>query len=167
MLAELDALVLDEGTEWFQASNLEITEIEVGNPAHNVIPGKAKARISIRFNDLHTGDELGRRVAEIAAKHGGTAKPVISGEPFLTQPGRFQEIVAEAVTAETGIEPDPSTTGGTSDARFLKDIVPVIEFGLVNATMHKRDEAVAVADLDTLARIYRRIALAALTGETG
>jgi succinyl-diaminopimelate desuccinylase len=166
MLAELDALTLDEGTEWFQPSNLEITDIEVGNPAHNVIPGKAKARISIRFNDLHTGVELGRRVAEIAARHGGTAKPVISGEPFLTPPGRFQQIVAEAVKAETGIEPEPSTTGGTSDARFLKDIVPVIEFGLVNATMHKRDEAVAIADLDTLARIYRRIALAALTEGT-
>ena len=163
MLAELDALKLDEGTEWFQPSNLEITDIEVGNPAHNVIPGKAGARISIRFNDLHTGEKLGRRVGEIAAKHGGTAKPVISGEPFLTPPGRFQAIVADAVKAETGIEPEPSTTGGTSDARFLKDIVPVIEFGLVNATMHKRDEAVAIADLDTLARIYRRIALAALT----
>ncbi|MGV3556189.1 MAG: succinyl-diaminopimelate desuccinylase [Croceibacterium sp.] len=166
VLAELDALKLDEGTEWFQPSNLEITDIEVGNPAHNVIPGKARARISIRFNDLHTGEKLGRRVGEIAAKHGGTAKPVISGEPFLTPPGRFQAIVADAVKAETGIEPEPSTTGGTSDARFLKDIVPVIEFGLVNATMHKRDEAVAIADLDTLARIYRRIALAALTEGT-
>ena len=163
MLAELDALTLDEGTDWFQPSNLEITDLEVGNPAHNVIPGKAKARISIRFNDLHTGDELGEMVSAIAAKHGGTAKPVISGEPFLTPPGRFQEIVAEAVRAETGIDPEPSTAGGTSDARFLKDIVPVIEFGLVNATMHKRDEAVAVADLETLTRIYRRVAMAALT----
>jgi succinyl-diaminopimelate desuccinylase len=163
ILAELDALQLDAGTEWFQPSNLEMTDLEVGNPAHNVIPGKARARISIRFNDLHNGDGLGRRVAEIAAKHGGTARPVISGEPFLTPPGRFQEIVAAAVEAETGIAPEPSTAGGTSDARFLKEIVPVIEFGLVNATMHKRDEAVAVADLATLARIYRRIALAALT----
>ena len=166
MLAELGALKLDDGTDWFQPSNLEITDLEVGNPAHTVIPGKAKARISIRFNDRHTGEELGEMVREIAAKHGGTAKPVISGEPFLTPPGRFQEIVAAAVKAETGLDPEPSTAGGTSDARFLKDIVPVIEFGLVNATMHKRDEAVAVADLETLARIYRRIALAALTGET-
>ena len=164
MLAELDALTLDEGTEWFQPSNLEITDLEVGNPAHNVIPGKARARISIRFNELHTGTSLGERVAAIAEKHGGTAKPVISGEPFLTPPGRFQQIVAEAVTAETGIEPEPSTTGGTSDARFLKDIVPVIEFGLVNATMHKRDEAVAIEDLAALTRIYRRIAIAALEG---
>jgi succinyl-diaminopimelate desuccinylase len=166
MLAELDALTLDEGTDWFQPSNLEITDLEVGNPAHNVIPGKARARISIRFNDLHSGASLGAMVGEIARKHGGTARPVISGEPFLTPPGRFQEIVTEAVKAETGIDPEPSTAGGTSDARFLKDIVPVIEFGLVNATMHKRDEAVAVPDLDTLARIYRRIAMAALTEGT-
>lgn len=164
MLAELDALVLDEGTDWFQASNLEITEIEVGNPAHNVIPGKARARISIRFNDLHSGAELGARVQEIAAGHGGTARPVISGEPFLTPPGAFSAVVAAAVEAETGVTPEASTSGGTSDARFLKDLCPVIEFGLVNATMHKRDEAVALDDLEALARIYRRIALAALNG---
>src|SRR5690606_25991081 len=158
MLAELDALVLDEGTDWFQASNLEITDLEVGNPAHNVIPGKARARISIRFNDLHTGAALADMVSAIAARHGGTARPVISGEPFLTPPGRFQEIVAEAIGAETGLDPEPSTSGGTSDARFLREIVPVIEFGPVNATMHKRDEAVAIEDLETLTRIYRRIA---------
>jgi len=165
MLAELDALVLDEGTDWFQASNLEITEIEVGNPAHNVIPGKAQARISIRFNDLHSGAELGARVQAIAARHGGTARPVISGEPFLTPPGAFSAMVAAAVEAETGVTPEASTSGGTSDARFLKDLCPVIEFGLVNATMHKRDEAVALDDLEALARIYRRIALAALKPE--
>lgn len=165
MLAELDALVLDEGTDWFQASNLEITEIEVGNPAHNVIPGMGRARISIRFNDLHSGAELGARVRQIAAKHGGTATPVISGEPFLTPPGAFSALVAAAVAAETGVTPEASTTGGTSDARFLKDLCPVIEFGLVNATMHKRDEAVALDDLEALARIYRRIALAALHSE--
>ena len=162
MLAELDALVLDEGTEWFQPSNLEITELQVGNPAHNVIPARAVARISIRFNDLHSGSELGGRVTEIAQRHGGTARPIISGEPFLTPPGEFSQMIAEAVKAETGVEPEASTGGGTSDARFLKDLCPVIEFGLVNATMHKRDEAVAVDDLHALARIYRRIALAAL-----
>lgn len=165
LLAELDALVLDQGTEWFQPSNLEITDLEVGNPAHNVIPGKARARVSIRFNDLHTGAELARMVGAIAERHGATARPVISGEPFLTPPGRFQQIVSEAIRAETGIDPEPSTTGGTSDARFLREIVPVIEFGLVNATMHKRDEAAAIEDLDALARIYRRIALAALAEE--
>jgi succinyl-diaminopimelate desuccinylase len=162
MLAELDALVLDEGTEWFQPSNLEVTDLHVGNPAHNVIPDTARARISIRFNDRHTGTELGQRVAEIARKHGGTARPVISGEPFLTPPGAFSQMIAEAVKAETGIVPEASTVGGTSDARFLKALCPVIEFGLVNATMHKRDEAVAVDDLHALARIYHRIAMAAL-----
>jgi len=164
LLAELDALVLDEGTEWFQPSNLEITDIAVGNTATNVIPAKAQARISIRFNALHTGAQLAERVAEVAARHGGTARAVISGEAFLTQPGAFSTLVSAAIEAETGVTPELSTTGGTSDARFLKDLCPVIEFGLNNATMHKRDEAVALADLDALARIYRRIALAALAG---
>lgn len=162
MLAEMDALVLDEGTDWFQPSNLEITEIEALNPATNVIPATARARLSVRFNDLHTGAGLAERITQIAERHGGNARPVISGEPFLTPPGAFSAIVAAAVEAETGLEPEPSTTGGTSDARFLRSVCPVIEFGLTNATMHKRDEAVALADLDTLTRIYRRIAIAAL-----
>ncbi|MXO91738.1 succinyl-diaminopimelate desuccinylase [Pontixanthobacter aquaemixtae] len=163
ILAELDALVLDEGTEWFQPSNLEITDLEVGNPAHNVIPAKATARISIRFNDTHSGASLSELVGAIAERHGGAAKPIISGEPFLTPPGDFSRIVAEAVKAETGLDPEPSTTGGTSDARFLRAVCPVIEFGLCNATMHKRDEAVAMEDLQTLARIYARIAKAVLS----
>ncbi len=158
ILSDLDALVLDSGTEWFQASNLEITEIDVPNNAHNVIPERAKARISIRFNDLHTGQSLSERIGAIAKKHGGTALPIVSGEPFLTPPGEFSEIIAAAVKAETGVDPEPSTTGGTSDARFLRSVCPVIEFGLVNATMHKTDEAVAVEDLSTLSRIYTRIA---------
>lgn len=166
MLAELDAMMLDEGTEWFQPSNLEITAIEAPNPATNVIPAMARARLSVRFNDLHTGTQLAERITAIAARHGGTARPVISGEPFLTPPGEFSAIVAAAVVAETGLQPEPSTTGGTSDARFLRAVCPVIEFGLCNATMHKRDEAVALADLDTLTRIYRRIAIAALGGDT-
>ncbi len=164
LLAELDALVLDDGTEWFQPSNLEITWIAIDNPATNVIPAKAEARVSIRFNNLHTGEGLAARLAEIAARHGGTARAVISGEAFLTEPGPFSALVSAAIRAETGIEPEISTTGGTSDARFLKDLCPVIEFGLSNATMHKRDEAVAVADLAVLARIYRRIAESALQG---
>ncbi|MYL97571.1 succinyl-diaminopimelate desuccinylase [Novosphingobium sp. FGD1] len=164
MLAELNALALDDGTDWFQASNLEVTDISCGNPATNVIPAKASARISIRFNDLHTGEELSRRVEEIAGRHGGSARAVISGEAFLTQPGGFSDMLAAAIRAETGIEPELSTSGGTSDARFLKDLSPVIEFGLCNATMHKRDEAVAIADLEALVRIYRRVAEAALQG---
>lgn len=162
MLSELNNLHLDDGTDWFQPSNLEITEIDIPNHAHNVIPAKAKARVSIRFNDQHSGASLAKQVIEIAEKHGGTAKPVISGEPFLTPPGEFSQIISDAVEAETGLKPEASTTGGTSDARFLRAVCPVIEFGLCNATMHKRDEAVAVADLDTLSRIYARIAQAAL-----
>ena len=165
MLAELDVLTLDEGTEWFQASNLEITDLSVGNPATNVIPPRADARLSIRFNDRHSGETLVERVTAIAAKHGGSARAMISGEPFLTPPGAFSALVAAAVKAETGLDPEASTTGGTSDARFLRSLCPVLEFGLVNATMHKRDEAVAIADLEALARIYTRIAEAALEGD--
>ena len=161
-MAELEALTLDEGTDWFQPSNLEITDIEVGNPAHNVIPGEARARLSIRFNDLHSGASLSEKVTAICAQHQVDVRPVISGEPFLTPPGEFSGMIAAAVAAETGVAPEASTSGGTSDARFLRSVCPVIEFGLVNATMHKTDEAVAVADLGVLARIYARIARAAL-----
>ncbi len=164
MLAELKAMPLDDGTDWFQASNLEVTDLTVGNPATNVIPARASARLSIRFNDQHSGTQLGDRVRAIAAKHGGTVRQVIYGEAFLTPPGAFSELIADAVEAEVGLRPEASTTGGTSDARFLKDLCPVIEFGLCNATMHKRDEAVAVEDLEALVRIYARVAKAALAG---
>ncbi|MCK0098709.1 succinyl-diaminopimelate desuccinylase [Qipengyuania sp. S6317L1] len=166
MLDDLNRQVLDKGTDWFQPSNLEITDLEVGNPAHNVIPASAKARVSIRFNDLHSGASLSQWASEVAEKHGGSALPIISGEPFLTAPGPFSEMLAQAVEAETGITPEASTTGGTSDARFLRAVCPVIEFGLCNATMHKRNEAVAIPDLDALARIYTRAALGALQLET-
>jgi succinyl-diaminopimelate desuccinylase len=165
LLAELDALVLDTGSAWFQPSNLEITDIGVGNPATNVIPAQARGRISIRFNDLHTGASLIEQVRAVAAHHGGTVEAVISGESFITLPGDFSALVVSAIEAETGLAPELSTTGGTSDARFLRAVCPVIEFGLCNATMHKTDEAVAIADLDVLARIYRRIALSALCAE--
>ena len=169
LLGELDALVLDAGTDWFQPSNLEITDLGVGpqgrgNPATNVIPALASARISIRFNDLHSGAGLVERITAIAARHGGTVRAAISGEAFLTAPGAFSGLVCDAVLAETGLTPELSTSGGTSDARFLRALCPVIELGLNNATMHKRDEAVAVADLAVLARIYRRIAVAGLRG---
>jgi len=167
MLAEIEALVLDEGTEWFQPSNIEITDLAVGNPAHNVIPSRAEARISIRFNDLHSGAQLGGRIDAIARRHGGSARPVISGEPFLTEPGAFSDLLSQAIAAETGITPELSTSGGTSDARYLKDLCPVIEFGLCNATMHKRDEAVRVDDLAALARIYAATARAALALPAG
>jgi succinyl-diaminopimelate desuccinylase len=162
LLAALDALHPDNGTEWFQASNLEITELTAPNPATNVIPPRAAARISIRFNALHTGPELVERITAIATHHGASARAVISGEAFLTSPGPFSAVVMEAIATETGTAPELSTSGGTSDARFLKDLCPVLEFGLSNATMHKRDEAVALVDLEGLARIYRQIAVGAL-----
>ena len=162
LLAELDGLVLDTGTDWFQPSNLEITQMTIDNPATNVIPAKASARLSIRFNDQHTGASLSAMVSEIAEKHRGIVRAEISGEAFITQPGALSTLVSVAVAAETGVTPELSTTGGTSDARFLKDLCPVIEFGVSNATMHKRDEAVAVEDLRALTRIYQRVAEAAL-----
>ncbi len=162
ILSEIDAIKLDEGTDWFQPSNIEFTDIHVGNPAHNVIPAKAEGRLSIRFNDQHSGDSLSALVREIVERHGGELNPIISGEPFLTPPGELSGLIAAAITEVTGVEPELSTTGGTSDARFLSKIVPVVEFGLCNATMHKLDEAVAVDDLDQLANIYALVVKRAL-----
>ncbi len=164
ILSEIERVVLDEGTDWFQPSNIEITDLAVGNPAHNVIPAAAEARISIRFNDLHSGASLTQLITDIAEAMGGSVEAKISGEAFLTPPGELSGMIADAIRAETGIETELSTTGGTSDARFLSRICPVVEFGLCNATMHKLDEAVAIADLDALTRIYRRVVLAALVG---
>ena len=162
ILSELSSLQLDDGTKWFQPSNLEITQLEAPNPAHNVIPSRAEARVSIRFNDQHSGESLSQLVGDIAEKFGGTTKAIISGEPFLTPPGEFSNIVSEVVQEVTGINPEISTTGGTSDARFLRKVCQVIEFGLCNATMHKKDEAVLISDLDALSRIYAGIAKTAL-----
>jgi len=159
ILTEIEAITLDEGTDWFQASNIEITDLNVGNKATNVIPAKAEARLSIRFNDLHNGEALVARVRERVEARGGILTAMISGEAFLTPPGLFSDAISEAVEAVVGIAPEPSTTGGTSDARFLTKICPVVEFGLCNATMHKLDEAVAIADLSALTEIYRRVAL--------
>ncbi|WP_019514914.1 succinyl-diaminopimelate desuccinylase [Sphingomonas sp. Mn802worker] len=158
-LAELDALVLDHGNAWFQPSNLEVTDITVGNAATNVIPAAAKARISIRFNDLHRGEELVRRVEQIVHEHAPDASITarVSGEAFLTQPGALSAMLSAAILDETGLTPELSTTGGTSDARFLRALCPVVEFGLLNATMHQRDEAVALGDLHTLTRVYANL----------
>ncbi len=159
ILAEIEAITLDEGTDWFQPSNIEVTDLNVGNKATNVIPAKAEARLSIRFNDLQNGDALVLRLRELVERHGGTLTAMVSGEAFLTPPGAFSAAIAEAVEQVVGIPPEASTTGGTSDARFLTKICPVVEFGLCNATMHKLDEAVAIKDLSALTEIYRRIAL--------
>ena len=163
-LAAIDAIVLDEGTEWFQPSNIEVTDLEVGNPATNVIPARASARLSIRFNALHKGEELVARIRDVVDAHapGAVVEARISGEAFLTLPGALSAMVAEAIQARTGIAPELSTSGGTSDARFLSRICPVVEFGLNNATMHKLDEAVAVPDLDVLADIYADVVRRAL-----
>ena len=165
-LNALTDLALDEGNAWFQPSNLEITTIDVGNGATNVIPASAKARINIRFNDEHRGSDLVDLVRTIVASHApkATLRAMISGESFLTPPGAFSTLIAAAIERISGIRPKLSTSGGTSDARFLTRLCPVVEFGLCNATMHKLDEAVAVADLHTLADIYEAITRGALAG---
>ncbi len=144
------------GNDWFQPSNLEITDIAIGNPAANVVLARASARINIRFNDLHTGEALVEQVRAIVLSEAPRAelRARISGEAFLTQPGNFSGQIAAAVAEITGLTPELSTSGGTSDARFLSKICPVVEFGLPNATMHKLDEAVALDDLRQLTRIY-------------
>jgi len=159
ILSEIEAITLDAGTDWFQPSNIEITDLAVGNRATNVIPAKAEARLSIRFNDLQSGEALVARMQELVEKYGGNLTAMISGEAFLTPPGELSAAIVEAVEGVMGIKPEPSTTGGTSDARFLTKICPVVEFGLCNATMHKLDEAVAIADLTALTEIYRRVAI--------
>ena len=158
-LSQIDAIELDQGTEWFQPSNIEITDLEVGNPTTNVIPAMARARLSIRFNDLHRGDELAQRIRRIVLNEAPEAlvRPVVSGEAFLTQPGTLSNLVSAAIEAHAGLSPELSTSGGTSDARFLAQLCPVVEFGLLNATMHKLDEAVAIADLENLTAIYADI----------
>ena len=162
ILSEIEAITLDAGTDWFQASNIEITDLNVGNKATNVIPAKAEARLSIRFNDQQNGEELVSRMRALVEGHGGALTAMISGEAFLTPPGAFSAAISAAVEAVVGIAPEASTTGGTSDARFLTKICPVVEFGLCNATMHKLDEAVALADLSALTEIYRRVAMTML-----
>ncbi|MES2043125.1 MAG: succinyl-diaminopimelate desuccinylase [Pseudomonadota bacterium] len=159
ILAEIDAIVLDEGTDWFQPSNIEATDITVGNPATNVIPAHASARLSIRFNDRQRGTDLVARIEEIVARHAPAAQVIarISGEAFLTAPGAFSTLIGNAIEARQGLRPELSTTGGTSDARFLSQLCPVVEFGLVNATMHKLDEAVSIDDLHALTGIYADI----------
>jgi succinyl-diaminopimelate desuccinylase len=166
MLRALTESPLDQGTDHFQPSNLEITSIDVANPATNVIPAKAVARFNIRFNDLHTGEKLEALIKERVARTGGRFALSFdrSGEAFLTLPGTFTQLLADAVKAETGKTPVLSTTGGTSDARFIKDHCPVIEFGLAGKTMHKVDEHVPVADIAALARIYGRVLRAYFAG---
>jgi succinyl-diaminopimelate desuccinylase len=152
---------LDQGTEHFDASNLEVTALETGNRAFNVIPAESRAQFNIRFNDLHTADSLREHVLKrVMAAVGDTAFQIDwepSSDCFLTQRGAFTDLVADAIKMTTGAAPKLSTTGGTSDARFIKDYCPVVEFGLVGQTMHKIDERVPVADVEKLTQIYQRI----------
>lgn len=165
-LAEIDAIQLDSGNAWFQPSNIELTDLAVGNQATNVIPAEAHARLSIRFNDEQRGDALVERIRTLVLRHAPDAIVIgkVSGEAFLTEPGSLSAIVSDAVQRRTGLVPELSTTGGTSDARFLAKLCPVVEFGLLNATMHQVDEAVAVDDLDALTDIYADVATHALRG---
>jgi succinyl-diaminopimelate desuccinylase len=152
---------LDEGSAHFQPSNLEFTSVDVGNPAVNVIPAEARARFNLRYNDRHTEASL-KSLIEACAAAARAARWRIDWEPsnapvFLTRPGPFVDLVSAAVAAVTGRTPALSTSGGTSDARFIKDYCPVVEFGLANSTMHKIDECVPTADLVALTAIYRKI----------
>lgn len=164
MLAAVNDEPLDDGTDHFPPTNVEITTVDVGNPTENLIPAEARGRFNIRFNDRHTGDSLTalihERCAAVAAAMGGGDYELairVSGEAFLTPPGRLSDIVAAAVERATGTVPELSTTGGTSDARFIKDHCPVVEFGLTNETAHKVDENSRVDDIRALADIYAEV----------
>jgi succinyl-diaminopimelate desuccinylase len=164
LLARLMDHELDNGAPGFQPSNLEVVTVDVGNPASNVIPEVASARFNIRFNTSHTGESLSQWIGLIVAEVQATyprctirADIMVSGEAFFTKPSAFTDLIQQAVRAVTGTDPELSTTGGTSDARFIKDFCPVVEFGLVGATMHQVNERVAVADVTTLTAIYRRV----------
>jgi succinyl-diaminopimelate desuccinylase len=156
ILGVLSGARLDGGTGYFDPSHLAITSIDVGNSAANVIPARAQASFNIRFNDRHTCESLRAWIDHCCAEVGGryTLDTECSGEAFLTPPGAFSEVIAGAVTAVTGRTPALSTTGGTSDARFIKDVCPVAEFGMVGETAHKVDENVLVADLARLTAVY-------------
>ncbi|MGR3496485.1 succinyl-diaminopimelate desuccinylase [Citreimonas sp.] len=163
LVDRLASQALDEGTEHFDPSALAVVTLDTGNPATNVIPAETRATLNIRFNDLHSGESLTRKLRDEAAAIDaafGTKTEVrvkVSGEAFLTPPGPLSELVSSAVAAETGVTPVLSTSGGTSDARFVKDHCPVVEFGLVGKTMHAVDERVEVAQIGQLKAIYGRI----------
>ena len=163
LMSALMTAALDHGSAQFDASNLEFTSIDIGNTVVNLIPGEARARFNIRFNDRHSQTSLKvlieKRAGEAAA---GRIRWHIEWEPsnadsFVTKPGPFVDLVSEAIKEVTANEPKLSTTGGTSDARFIKNYCPVLEFGLVGQTMHQIDERTTVADLASLTAVYRRI----------
>jgi succinyl-diaminopimelate desuccinylase len=154
---------LDQGSAQFQPSNLAFTSVDVGNPANNVIPGQARAKFNVRFNDHHNQESLRALIeARVAKVSGNRIRTRIVWEPsnadvFVTRPGPFTDLVVAAIEEVTGRRPELNTGGGTSDARFIKDYCPVIEFGLVGQTMHQIDERAPVADLEKLTRIYHGV----------
>ncbi|QGM98170.1 succinyl-diaminopimelate desuccinylase [Methylocystis parvus] len=160
--AALSSYEFDRGTAHFDRTNLEVSSIDVGNPAVNVIPAEARAQFNVRFNDAWTLETLRERIGEIVREAAGDAKVELEFPPsnavsFLTQPGDFTALVANAVTEVTGLTPELSTSGGTSDARFITRHCPVVEFGLTNETIHAVDENARVADIDALAAVYLKI----------
>jgi succinyl-diaminopimelate desuccinylase len=159
VIEAVSALKLDNGTDAFPPSNLEFTAVSTPTEASNVIPASATAQLNIRFNNLQRGADLVRIVEEIAAREapGAAVRARISGEAFLTPPGELYDVLVSAIREETGIEPELSTSGGTSDGRFLIQLCPVVDFGLPNATMHKVGEHAAIEDIRALARIYARV----------
>ena len=162
MLDRLASEPLDEGSEHFEASTLALTSVDVGNPASNVIPAAASAKFNIRYNDRHSLDSLKAWISErcdaVVTELGGsyTLDVSHSGDSFLTAPGPLVDVLTEAIEAEMGARPELATNGGTSDARFIKDFCPVVEFGLVGQTMHQVNERVPLDDLRKLTAIYRR-----------
>lgn len=160
LLDRLASHELDKGTEHFDPSTLALTTVDVGNPANNVIPERARATCNIRFNDAHTSKKLAMWILEeAAAATNGTGVRIetefkVSGESFITEPEKLAEILTAAAEAETGRKPELSTTGGTSDARFIRSICPVAEFGLVGQSMHQVDENASVEEIHALSRIY-------------
>jgi succinyl-diaminopimelate desuccinylase len=163
LLARLVQHRLDEGYPEFQPTNLEVTALAADDVANNVTPANASARLNIRFNPTHTGATLERWLAAeceaVALGFPGTVrlKTVIKGEPFLTPPERFVHMVADVVEATLGLRPELSTSGGTSDARYIRALCPVIELGLVGATMHKVDECTPIDQIVALTRVYRAV----------
>ena len=163
ILKKIKDLKLDKGTKNFQPSNLEVTKIKIDNHADNVIPGSADAVFNIRFNDKHTSSSLKNKLNKIfksiakANKSRFKITYEVSGEAFLTKPNKTTYMVQNIVKKVTGLKPKLSTSGGTSDARFIKNIAPCLEFGLVGKTMHKIDESVSVSDLKKLTKIYKNI----------
>ena len=159
MAHALAAAELDRGSEHFQPSSLQLTSIDVGNPTTNLIPARGEARFNIRFNDLHTGMGLEARLRTLLDGFGRpyTLDVSVSGESFITPPGALTDLVAAAVERTTRLAPELSTSGGTSDARFIKDHCPVVEFGLISATAHKVDENARLRDLEQLGEVYERV----------